>query len=278
MKDFLSSLGINTDLGGFNLGTVTLERLAAAAITLVICLIGLRIVMSVSRRLLQKAKIDDRPRKYALAAIRAVLWVMVVIIVADQLGIPVTSLVALFSVLSLAVSLAVQKVLANIAGGIVILLTKPFKEGDYIETASGAGTVTEINLNNTCLETFDGLRVVVPNSVLSADKIINYTALGKRRVVITVTASYDAPTQTVRQACLSAVAATDKILSDPAPEMVVSNYGESSIEYLVRVWCKAEDYSDVLFPLTERIRTAFEEYGVEMTYNHLNVHILDSKA
>ena len=278
MKDFLTSLGINSDLGGFNLGTVTLERLAAAAITLVICLIGLRIVMSVSRRLLQKAKIDDRPRKCALAAIRAVLWVMVVIIVADQLGIPVTSLVALFSVLSLAVSLAVQKVLANIAGGIVILLTKPFQEGDYIETASGAGTVTDINLNNTCLETFDGLRVVVPNSVLSADKIINYTALGKRRVVITVTASYDAPTQTVRQACLSAVAATDKILPDPAPEMVVSNYGDSSIEYKVRVWCKAQDYGDVLFPLTEHIRTAFEEYGVEMTYNHLNVHILDSKA
>ena len=93
--------------------------------------------------------------------------------------------------------------------------------------------------------------------------------------MIKVTASYDAPTATVRQACLLAVERTGKILSDPAPEVLLTNYGESSIEYTVRVWCLCEHYGDVLFPLTEHLRTAFEEHGVEMTYNHLNIHILD---
>lgn len=277
MNQLLSSLGINADLGELNLGAMSPEKLLSALLTLLVCIVVCRIVQRIFRKLLEHPKVDERARKYALAGIRIVLWIVTGLIVADQLGIPVTSLVALLSVFSLAVSLAVQSVLSNIAGGIVIFLNKPFKEGDFVETASGTGEVKEISLNYTYLETTDGLRVVVPNSTLSADRIINYTALGRRRVTVKVTASYDAPTETVRTACLSAVTHTDHILSDPAPEVLLNSYGASSIEYLVRVWCVPTNYGAVLFSLTERLRTAFAEHGVEMTYDHLNIHLVDKQ-
>ncbi len=275
MNELLTSLGLSGDSASALLGAVTLEGIISAVVTLLICLVALKVIMSFFRKLLSRPHIDERVRRYSLAGIRIVLWILLVLIVADQLGIPVTSLVALLSVFSLAVSLAVQSVLSNIAGGIVIMLNKPFKEGDYIETSSGSGEVRDITLNYTYLETFDGQRVVVPNSSLSTDRIVNYTALGKRRVVIKVTASYDAPTETVRQACFAAIGRTQRLLDDPAPEVWLSNYGESSIEYTVRVWCKPADYGDVLFPLTAQLRETFAEAGVEMTYNHLNVHIVE---
>ena len=274
MKELLTSLGIS-NVENLDLGPLTLDNVLVALFTLLLCLVAIKLVMTIFRRLLSTPAIDERFRRYTLGGIRAALWVVTILIVADSLGIPVTSLVALLSVFSLAVSLAVQSVLSNIAGGIVIMLNKPFREGDFVETSSGTGTVQDITLNYTYLLTPDGHRVVVPNSTLSSDRIINYTTLGRRRVVIKVTASYDAPTDTVRKACMSAVARVDKVLSDPAPEVLLTNYGESSIEYTVRVWCPAADYGDVLFPLTEYLRTAFEEHGVEMTYNHLNIHILE---
>ena len=274
MKQLLTSLGIS-NVENLDFGPLTLDSILIALFTLLLCLVAIKLVMTVFRKLLSKPTIDERFRRYTLGGVRIVLWIIALLIVADSLGIPVTSLVALLSVFSLAVSLAVQSVLSNIAGGIVIMLNKPFQEGDFVETSSGTGTVQDITLNYTYLITPDGHRVVVPNSTLSSDRIINYTTLGRRRVVVTVTASYDAPTDTVRKACMSAVARVDHVLSDPAPEVLLTNYGESSIEYTVRVWCPAAEYANVLFPLTERLRSAFEEYGVEMTYNHLNVHIVE---
>ena len=274
MKQLLTSLGVS-NVENLDLGPFTLEAMLVALGTFLVCLLVIKLLMTLFRKLLSRPAIDERVRRYTLVGIRTVLWIITILIVADSLGIPITSLVALLSVFSLAISLAVQSVLGNIAGGIVIMLNKPFKEGDFVETSSGIGTVQDITLNYTYLATPDGQRIIVPNSTLSADRIINYTTLGKRRAVVKVTASYDAPTATVRQACLLAVERTDKVLFDPAPEVLLTNYGESSIEYTVRVWCLCEHYGDVLFPLTENLRTAFEEFGVEMTYNHLNIHILD---
>ena len=214
-------------------------------------------------------------RKYLVQSVRLVLWVVTVLITADQLGIPVTSLVALLSVLSLAVSLAVQNVLANVAGGLVLLVTKPFAVGDYVDTPCGAGTVKDLTLTYTYLDTPDGLRIAAPNSSISAGKITNYTALGTRRIEHAVSASYDAPVQTVRQALLDAVARTPGLLDKPAPEVYVNAYGESGIEYIVRAWARTADYWPAYYALLEGIKTAFDQRSVEMPYNHLNVHIVD---
>lgn len=268
------SENINSFLSGLNLSKLPLEQIIYTLLTLLIGIIAIRIVCKILRRLLDRPAIDPRAQRYAVSGIRAVLWVVLILILADQLGIPVTSLVALFSVVSLAVSLAIQNVLSNIAGGLVILITKPFQLGDYIDTPSGRGSVQNISLHCTHLQTDDGQRLIVPNSILSAEKITNFTTTGSRRINLTVTASYDAPIATVRQACLDAIAATDNILDDPAPLVLVNAYNASSIEYMLRVWCKPDQYNDVYFPLMERLHASFAEAGVEMTYNHLNVHIM----
>lgn len=263
------------DLSALHLGNISLGTLLGTLLTLVICLVAVRLLTALLRRVLAQTHMDARVQKYLVRTVQLVLWVVTVLITADQLGIPVTSLVALLSVLSLAVSLAVQNVLANVAGGLVLLVTKPFAVGDYVDTPCGAGTVKELTLTYTYLDTPDGLRIAAPNSRLSAGKITNYTTLGTRRIQHSVSASYDAPVQTVRQALLDAVARTPGLLESPGPEVYVNAYGESGIEYIVRSWARTADYWTAYYALLENIKAAFDERAVEMPYNHLNVHIVD---
>ena len=258
-----------------SLGTMTLERLLSTLLTLVFCLIGIRIVSNIMNRIMQKLTWDPRVEKYVCAGVKAILYVLTALIVADSIGIPITSLIALVSVFGLAISLAVQDVLSNIAGGLVILFSKPFELGDYISTDNGEGTVEEISLTHTKLDTADGQRIMFPNSKLVAGKITNFSTLGVRRVNHAVTVSYDCATDAVRASCFKAVNRIQGVLDDPAPSVVIGSYGESSIEFRVRFWTKTEDYWDAYFQSLEEIRSCFLEDGIVMTYNHLNVHIVE---
>lgn len=262
---------LSTSLGQTSLGDVI-----SAIITLVLCIIIIRVIMKLVARMLAKTKLDARIQKYTVAGIKAVLYVITFITVADSLNIDMTSLVALLSVGSLGLTLAAEDILGNMAGGLVIMGSHPFSIGDFIEVSGVSGTVEEISLNHTKLTTPDGLRVMLPNQELASSQIINYTVLGNRRVVQKVTASYDAPTETVKAACADAVAMTSFVLGDPASAVYLSNYGESSIEYTVFCWTDAAHYWDVYFGLGENLRTAFAKKGVEMTYDHLNVHIVEN--
>ncbi|MBE6990684.1 MAG: mechanosensitive ion channel family protein [Ruminococcaceae bacterium] len=261
---------LNASLGGLSLMTVLY-----ALLTLVICLIAVKIILTVLRKILGRSKLDTRVAGYIVSAAKIVLLVITVLIVADQLGIPITSLIALLSVLSLAVTLAIQTVLSNVAGGLVIMASKPFAIGDYVAAGGSEGTVAEIRLTHTFLDSPAGQRIVLPNGSLSGEKVVNYTKLGRRRVEVTVSASYDMPVQKVREAMLNAAGRCEKVLQDPAPAVMVSSYGESSIQYLIHCWCNAADYWGAYFPLTEEIKRCFDEAGVAMTFNHLNIHILD---
>ena len=200
-----NALNEKLDLSALHLGIISVGALLGAVVTLVVCILAVRIITVLLRRVLGKTTLEQRVSKYIVSTVRFVLWVVTVLIVAQQLGIPVTSLVALFSVVSLAVSLAVQNVLANVAGGLVLLVTKPFTVGDYIDTPSGEGTVREMSLTYTFLETMEGQRLAVPNSTLSSGKIINYSTLATRRLQHKITASYDDAVADVRKACLTAV-------------------------------------------------------------------------
>ena len=260
------------------LKTFTAEKILSTVVLLGICLLVIHVVMRLLAKVLARPRFDQRMQKFILSAVRVLLYVLASLIVADSLGIPISSLLALFSVLGLAVSLAVKDVLGNVAGGLVILFAKPFQIGDYIETDAGSGTVAAIDLTYTQLDTADGLRLMIPNSVLSDNKITNYTQLGTRRIDHAVSASYDDAIQDVRTACLQAVAMTPNILDDPAPMVIVAKYGESSIEYRVRCWSKVDTYWDANYALLENIKTCFDKNGITMTYNHLNIHILENKS
>lgn len=257
------------------LGTLTLERVLTALVILVICLIVIRLALRIVRGVLERTETGEPGRKYILSAVRLVLYILTALLVAASLDIDVTSLVAFFSVLSLAISLAVQDVLGNVAGGIVIMLTHPFVLGDYISTGDSEGTVAEINLTHTKLNTAAGLQVMLPNSTMTAGKIINYTVRGVRRVDHEVSASYDDRVDVVRAACMEVIARTPNVLDDPAPHAVITAYGDSAIVYHFRFWTKSEHYWDALNFSLEEVSNVFAERGITMTYNHLNVHILD---
>ena len=257
-------------------GKLTVVNLLSALVTLLLCLGAVRLVTTLARRALNRTRLDGRIKDYVLRGLRFLLYTVTALIVAESLGIPASSLVALLSVFALAVSLAVQDVLSNVAGGLVLLFSKPFTLGDYIESADGEGTVYSIGLTHTVLDTYGGQRVMLPNSRLTAGKIVNYTARGVRRVDHAVSASYEDSTQAVRAACLKAVSRTPHVLEDPPPQVVVTAYGESAIEYHVRFWAPVDAYWDACNSSLEAIRDAFREDGVSMTYNHLNVHIVDN--
>lgn len=256
-------------------GKMTLQQLLTSLLILIVCLIAVKLIMALLRRLTGKSKMDDRVRRYILGGIKAMLYVVTILIVAQSLGIPVTSLIALVSVFGLAVSLAIQDVLSNVAGGMVILFSKPFAIGDYIATTDGEGDVVEISLTHTKLDTYGGQRVMLPNKAVVAGKIINYSARGIRRIDHAITASYDDSTEAVRAACLRAVEHTPNVLADPAPAVVVTAYKESAVEYHVRFWTDIAHFWDAYSFSLEEIRRCFAEDGVTMTYNHLNVHIMD---
>lgn len=259
-----------------SLGTMTLERLLTSLLILIVCLIVTRIINSIVRRILNKVTWDARVEKYLAAGVKILLYILTTLIVADSLGIPVTSLIALVSVFGLAISLAVQDVLSNVASGLVILFSRPFEVGDYVGTNDGEGNVAEISLTHVKLDTPDGQRIMLPNSGVVAGKVINYTSLGTRRANHAICVSYDCDTEAVRASCLKAISKVNGVLEDPAPMVVINAYGESSIEFRVRFWTKTDDYWDAHFQSMEEIRRCFAEDGIIMTYNHLNVHIVEN--
>lgn len=273
----MPTVNISTALSQ-SFGGVSLGEIFAAVATLIICLVVIRIVSKLFRKLLNRTKLDPRVQQYALSGIKVLLYVLTAIIVMESLNIKMTSLVALLSVASLGVTLAAEDILGNMAGGLVLLSSHPFSIGDFIEVSGTSGTVMEISLNHTKLMTPDGLTVLLPNRELANSKLINYTVLGRRRVVQAITASYDAPTETVKAACQEALANTPSILDDPAPTVYITNYGESSIEYTIYCWSNAADYLAVKLALGENLRPAFHAHGVEMTYDHLNVHIVENRS
>lgn len=262
---------LQTKLGGYSL-----SHILSAILTLLICLLVSRLLLKLAKKLLHRGKkLNDRLRQIILTAIRVVLYVLTGIITAGALGLNTTSVTALVSVLTLGVTLAAEDILGNVAGGLVILSSHPFNIGDEIEISGTVGVVREIALNHTKVETCNGQFVMLPNKELSSSRIINYTAMGRRRVVVNVTASYDAPTDTVKTACMEAVAATPNVLPEPAPQAYLTGYGSSSIEYSVRCWTETKDYWGAYYALNENLRTAFAAHNVEMTYDHLNVHVLN---
>ena len=278
MESITNLLDGHTDLSLQQLGIIPLSSVLRALLTLMICLIAMRIAVSLAKKALAHSHGEPQIKKYTLIGLRILMWAVTALIVADQLGIPVTSLVALLSIFTLAISLAIQTILSNVAGGLVLLSNKPFRVGDYIATDSGEGTVQEINLTYTKLDTMDGLSLVIPNSTLSASKVTNYTSLhAGRRLDVSVGASYDAAIDEVRQAGLEAMAHLPGLM-DPAPVVYVEQYGDSSIQYLLRCWVESSRYWDAKFALTEGIKRAFDAHQIEMTYNHLNVHIVDSDS
>ena len=254
-------------------GNLALDTVVSGLLTLIVCYIAIRIVKTVVGKALGKASRLDAPVKNLITkAVTVVLWAVTIIIVAGAFGINATSLVALLSVVGLALSMSVQGLLGNFFSGIMLLIGKPFKEGDFIEAGDKVGIVKSIGFFNTAINTPDNISTVVPNSELTGATVKNYSREPLRRVDMTFCTSYDVSTE---KAILDAIAKDERILADPAPFVRLGAYKGSVVEYVVRVWCKNADYWDVHFDLNENVRESFAANGVAMSYEHINVHMIE---
>ena len=258
------------------IGTIFSAELLRNAVTAVLIavlgVLGTRVIAAVLRRSLEKSRLEKAAYSLILSLTKVVCYLLVGLTAASALGIDVTGIVAMASVLTLAFSLALQNMVSNVIGGFTILSTHPFRSGDYVEIAGQAGTVREINMTYTMLTTPDNRLVSIPNSAVVAAQIVNYSAMETRRVDVAVSASYDVSTQTVLDALLQA-GQVDKVLSDPAPMAAVTGYAESSVQYSLRMWVNNADYWDVYFEVNRRVRAIFDREGIQNPYPHLNVHV-----
>jgi len=253
---------------GMTLASLVLK----AVIILVIGIFVIRIIMKMVSKLLEKSKLEKAAHGLIRTLVRTVLYMLLLLILASSLGIDVTGVVALASVVTLAISLSLQDMLTNLIGGFTILYTHPFSAGDFVEIAGQSGTVKEIGMTYTKLATADNKLVFIPNRAVTSTEIINYSVTGTRRITIDVSASYDAPAQKVIDTLLE-VANDPMFLADPAPSANLSSYGDSVINYSLRFWVKSDDYWDALFKANQNIKIAFDKNGIEMSYPHLNVHL-----
>ena len=243
-----------------------------ALVLLVLGIFAIRIAMKLIRLTLERSKLEKAAHSLITSLSSAAMYILLGLITASALGIDVTSIVALASVLTLALSLALQNMVSNIIGGFTILYTQPFHSGDYVEIAGQGGTVVEINMTYTMLATPDNKQISIPNSSVVSAQIINYSAAESRRVEIPVSASQEVPVQTVVDALLRA-ADLEQALQDPAPAAVVTAYGEGIVSYSLRLWVKTPDYWDVYFLMNRRVKEIFDSEGIRMSYSHLNVHL-----
>ena len=254
-------------------GKLALENILAAVITLLVCMVAVRLLLKLARRLLRRTKLEERIRRYILMALKLLLYTLTVVFTAGSLGINMTSLVALLSVGSLGVTLAAEDVLGNVAGGLVILSSHPFTIGDFIESGGVSGTVEEIGLFYTKLTTPDNKLVQMPNSSIVTANITNFSAHPTRRVELKVSAAYDAPTAQVTALLAQMAQEHPLVLAEPEPAVHVEQYGDSAICYVMRVWCANADYWTVYYDLMDGFKAAFDAAGIEMTYPHLNIHL-----
>lgn len=201
------------------------------------------------------------------------LMVFVVLAAIAQVGVQTTSLIAVLGAAGLAVGLALQGSLANFAAGVLIIIFRPYKIGDFIDAGGIAGTVGEVQVFTTVLNTPDNKRVIVPNGQIMGGTITNYSAHPVRRVDLVASVGYEDDTDRVREVLTAIVAADSRVLADPAPTIQMNAHGESSVDWIVRPWVKTEDYWAVYWDLTEAIKRRFDEEGISIPYPQRDVHL-----
>ena len=244
-------------------------------VALLIYIVGKTLISLINRMLsgmMERRKVDPTIQSFLTSLVNIVLLVLLIISVVSALGVNTTSFAALLASAGVAVGMALSGNLQNLAGGIVILLFRPFKVGDYIEAQGRGGTVTEIQIFHTILTSPDNKKIFLPNGSLSSGNITNFSRESLRRVDFTISVEYGEDVQRVRQALLDIIKADTRIMQEPAPFIALGALAESSVDITVRVWVKSADYWDVFFQTNETVYTQFNKLGISFPYPQLTVH------
>ena len=230
-------------------------------------------LIKVMKKSLSKINVDMSLEKFLEKALNITLHIIIILSALNTLGISTAGLLAALSAAAVAVALALKDSLSSIAGGIILLLTKRFNTGDFIEINGEKGNVMQIDMMHTVLKTLDNRHVVIPNSVVVNSRVVDYSSEETRRLDLTFSVSYDNETETVKRVITVAVLANPGVLKDPAPFVSILEYAASSVDFTAQVWCKTSDYLPLSFELREEVRAAFDKNGISIPYNQLDVHI-----
>lgn len=228
-------------------------------------------------RSMEKAGVETTLRKFLDALVYALLLGTLAFVIAEELGIKATSLVAILGSVGLALSLAMEKTLANFAGGVMVLLLKPFKAGDFISTPDGDGTVDSIGLVYTTLVTVDNQRINIPNSNMTSNVVTNVTGVEKRKLILNVGISYSADLKKAKELLQGLLEAHPGVMKEEEVMVVVDSLEESRVNLSVRGWTKTEDYWQTRWDLLEEIKLTFDREGIEIPYNYLNVKVIQKQ-
>lgn len=247
-------------------------------LTILLFLVGsrlIKLVRKIVRRSMERAGADVGVTQFMDSLIKLLLYFLLIMFLADGIGVDTTSVMALVGSAGLTIGLAFQGSLSNFAGGVLILLIKPFKVGDYIIYTSGnlEGKVTKIEMFYTTLLTIDNKKVVIPNGTLSNSSLINVTAEDKRRIDITVGVSYTANLKLAKEVCMKLMAAQPAVLQEQNNMVVVDDLADSSVNLKICCWVSADDYWATRWELIEKIKLAFDENGIEIPFNQLDVNL-----
>jgi small conductance mechanosensitive channel len=229
-------------------------------------------------KVMQAQDVDKTLQTFVSNFARMVLLTFVIIAAISAVGIQTTSFIAILGAAGLAIGLALQGSLANFASGVLIIMFRPYKVGDWVEAAGISGSVEEVQLLTTVLKTGDNKKVIVPNSQIMGSIITNYSANDLRRVDMVVGVSYDDDLDKVRNTLEQLVAADDRILDEPACTIAVSELADSSVNFVVRPWAKTTDYSGVKFDLTEAIKKRFDKEGISFPFPQRDIHLYKASA
>lgn len=249
-------------------------KLVGAILVWVIGSIVIRILVKSFNSILNKRDIDPSLIPFLRGIVKTLLRVMLVISVLGMLGIEMTSFVAILGAAGLAVGMALSGTLQNFAGGVMILIFKPFKNGDFIEAQGHTGTVSEIQIFNTILKTLDNKTIIIPNGGLSTSSMINYSTEEYRRVDWTFGIGYGDQTGNAKDVLMKLMTEDSRIVNTPEPPFVaVSELADSSVNFAVRAWVKAEDYWDVFFSMNEKVYNTFNKEGLNIPYPQMDIHV-----
>src|SRR6056297_447630 len=248
-------------------------KFLGAIIVLVIGGWVIKMLMRGMRKMLDRGNIDDSLKPFLTSLTRVLFRALLFISVLGMVGVEMTSFIAILGAAGLAIGLALSGTLQNLAGGVMILLFKPFKVGDYIEAQGYAGTVKEIQIFNTILKTPDAKIIIIPNGSLANSSMINYSAEEKRRVDWTFGIGYGDKIETARKVLKDLMDADDRVLKDPEVFIAVSELGDSSVNFAVRAWVQASDYWPLYFAMNERVYNAFNKEGINIPFPQMDVHL-----
>lgn len=246
------------------------------AVSLTIFIIGqlvAKIISGMIGKLLSHTKLDKILIDFLQSLVRALLLVMVLVAVLDNLGVNTNSLIAMLGAAGLAIGLALQGSLQNFAAGFMLLIFRPFKAGDFVETAGTSGIIESIGIFSTKLYTGDNKEVIIPNGSIYSSNIINYSSRRTRRIDMTFSVSYEDDIRLAKDIISKVLAEEERILKDPVPDVAVGELAASSVNFVVRPWVKSEDYWSVRFSINEKIKIAFDEHKITIPFPHMNVNV-----